>query len=585
MATPKEILQRLLSSLSLQDPEWDILAGSPEYKILEAVSTELSGVFQNNLLHDYHFDIDSKAGAELDRFVALFGMKRRLGTRATGTVILSRGTPATADIDIPAGVQVVKPSLGGDLTVYFQTTAAGTIGTGLSSVEVPVEAEIVGTTGNVVAGAISVLGTGVTAGITAVSNPTAITGGTNIETDAQLRARWTNERFRNLAGTEDQYLGLALDVDTITKATVIGPVERHREQLQIVAGAVTSQIADASYIYPSGGEFFGRDIGSASEVMGVRGSDYSYASSNPPVFTIINTTDYPNGDVIDIEFEYTPKASRNAPSTGLLHKVDIFVAGQRAAAVDEELVFRNTSTYTFNNTAGNAMLRTQWLRENETTAPTNGNYFVPLSQVPLIELPSSIVVGATTYIKDTDYWKVRDTTTNYGSMRARDGIEWLSTHAPANNTVVTVPGYTYNQAVRQADDSINVFRPVGTDTLVHAARRIRLRFHLAIVFGIAYSPDIEVDHVAAALTSWLEGKGFRDNVQISDMIDVVKGVPSVDNVRLTTTAEDAVNHGIMKIAENGTTILSTFTSDIYLAADEIAELESVVVVARGQNTF
>jgi len=110
MPSGQEFLQRMMDALALSDPEWDIAVGSPEFKILESVSTELASVAFNSTLNDFHFDIDVKSGADLDNFVQLFGTTRQLGKRATGTVTFSRGTPADVDYSVPYGSQVVSPA-------------------------------------------------------------------------------------------------------------------------------------------------------------------------------------------------------------------------------------------------------------------------------------------------------------------------------------------------------------------------------------------------------------------------------------------------------------------------------------------
>ena len=582
----QDILQRLRDSLSLRDPEWDVAVGSPEYKILEAVAAELYAVEANSLLADYHFEVDTKIGLALDRFVAMWGVYRLAAKRATGTVTLSRGTAATVDIDIPSGVQVMKPATSISPQVVFMTTVAATLSAGQLSVEIPIESVVAGSVGNLVASEISMfIGSAVT-GVTSVSNANPTSGGRDIEDDDSLRDRWRTTAFRNVSGTRDQFLALALDHEDVSRATVVGAQERYREQLEIIAGAATSEVPDAKYIYPVGGEFIGFDLGTEDEVIGVRNSDYTYNAADPPVITILDATDFPNGSIIDLEFDYTPDCSRNNPATGIVHKVDIFVAGTDAAEVTEEFTYQSGASFQFSTTgtaATNTMHRDNWRRTDETTKPTAGNIYVPLMRQPILTVPNSIVIGGNTYNKDTHYWLIRDYTTDRGSIRARDGLEWDAATDPANGSVVLM-SYSYNDLVAEIDDAIQQYRLVGTDTLVHSAKKVYLRFHLSVVFGTAYTPASETTNIADALTDWLEGKGYRDNVQISDMIDVVKAVPSVDNVRLTTSAEAGSAYGIQRRAESGAS-LGFNTTDIYLNSDEIPVLESVIVTTRGVNTF
>lgn len=579
----QDILQRLRDSLTLTDTEWDVPVGSPEYKILEAVATELYAAQTNYLLGDAHLDADAKVGIELDKFVVTYGIVRLGGRRATGTVTFERGTPAVSDIDIPYGTQVMKPSTSVSPAIMFQTTTSNTIEASGTQVEIPIEAVNAGISGNTVAGEISLFSGASVGGVTTVANEVPTSGGRDPETDDELRSRWKLTVFRNLAGTEDQFLGIALDDDSVTRAVVIGAQERFFEQLQITAGAVTSTISDAKYIYAGGSEFIGYDLGTEDEVIGVRTNDYTWTNSNPPSVSILNATLFPNSNVIELEYDYTPSASRNDPATGIVHKVDVIVSGQDSLAVTEQITFLSGAAYLFNTTGGSLLNRTNWLRRDETTAPTTGNIFVPLMNQPILTLPTTITVGATVYTQNTDYWLVRDVGTNRGSIRARDGIEWKAAGAPVNGTIVLV-AYTYNNAIARVDGSINRVRLVGTDTLVHSAKKAYFRFHLSVVFGPTYTPAVETTNISTTVTAWLEGKDFRSNVQISDLIDVIKDLPSVDNIRLTKSTESGSAYGIQRRSESGTT-LATYITDIYLKSDEVPVLESVVVTPRGQNTF
>src|SRR5205807_1085128 len=61
----------------------------------------------------------------------------------------------------------------------------------------------------------------------------AITGGVDEEDDDQLKTRFKNTVFRNLAGTQDQYMALAVSTAYTTKVNVIGPISRYREYIQV----------------------------------------------------------------------------------------------------------------------------------------------------------------------------------------------------------------------------------------------------------------------------------------------------------------------------------------------------------------
>ena len=195
-----EVIASMRDALQVQDPEWDISPGSPEWKILEAVAQQIENITFNSVLNDYHFDVDKKAGLELDLFMSLFGFARIRARRATGEVTFQRGTPALQDYIIPLGTQVFVQATAFNPALYFQTTISAVLPQGATEVSVPVQAVVGGSTGNVAAFTITGMATAV-GGVTAVINSQAISGGRDAESDEDLRDRWRATVFRNISGT------------------------------------------------------------------------------------------------------------------------------------------------------------------------------------------------------------------------------------------------------------------------------------------------------------------------------------------------------------------------------------------------
>lgn len=427
MPSREELISRIVASLRFSDPEWDIVPGSPEYKMVESFAQELASLSFDQFIHDFHFDIEKKSGLDLDNFVAMFGFQRVLSKRATGVVRFTRGTPdPDNDYVVPLGTQVYVPANEDSPAIFFTTTNSVVLSAGETSVESPVEAVLGGRSGNVGVGAILLISRSID-GITGVINDEPTAGGRDQETDRELRARWRRTVFRNLAGTEDQFLGIAFEQRGVTKAVVIGPVERFREQLEIAAAAATSQVPDAKYTFPEGGEFLGYNLGTPDEDLGVRSTHYNIDGATPVNITINDSVKFPNGAVIDFEHEYTPTSSRNDPgaATPVLDKVDVFIAGEEEEEVTEELLIKRDAGHTFNVTPGDALENVNWVREDDTTNPTNGNFLTEMFKAPLIDIPESITTSVATYDKDDDYYLVRHDTLDRNSTRARDGIEWV----------------------------------------------------------------------------------------------------------------------------------------------------------------
>lgn len=557
-----EYLARLIADLHYTMPDWDISVGTPEYKILEAVATQLESTSIDSAVLASNFSIDRKSGLELDAFVELFGFNRLLSKRATGTVTFSRGTPADIDYQIPFGTQVYAPASLTSPEIYYATTVSAILPKDQTQVEVPVEAIVGGASGNVPSISISNIAANIN-GVNTVTNENGFTGGRDQESDAALRARWKATVLRNISGTEDQFLAMALADQAVNRARVVGADERYVEQLQFTGGSlsVTSAVPDAAYDYAPGSEFMGYGLGSSREEIGIRNVHYTYtqATAAPfkPTITLIDPagrSKFPDNAVIDFEHSYTPKASRNNPAAGVVDKVDIFVTGEAAASILEETVM---TTAVFDTTVGSALNRTNWIREDGTTSPASGNRFMKLFKQPLVSLPSTIVVGATTYTKNVHYWLIRDVTVNRGSTRAADGIEWNVTSGPAAGAIIAV-NYFYNALVERINEQINLVRLVGIDTLVHKAKYNWLRFNLAVILKAGTQVESAQDDINNVLSDWLESKDFNSNVQIADLYDVINSVIWVDNVRILAAAEARDEVQTITITATGGTYTITF---------------------------
>ncbi len=234
MAQSITILQRLLTSLTAQDSTWDVSVGSPIYKIFESAANELATAINSNTLTSYSFDVKSKAGIALDSFVNIFGINRRLGTRATGSVSFSLSSPATQVIVIPIGTQVYVP---GSQTItqnniYFSTVTTAFIGIGQTEVQVPISAVLPGSFSNVQSQTINSVTTALIGSPTVINyNPTQ--GGTDTETDIQLQTRFLQTAFANISGTVDKFVQMALQDPNVTQVNVVGAQQTYTEQDQI----------------------------------------------------------------------------------------------------------------------------------------------------------------------------------------------------------------------------------------------------------------------------------------------------------------------------------------------------------------
>lgn len=228
----------MAAALSVSEPDLDTSIGTPIRKILDAVSEAISEAYADRYLLQYQYDIDTRSGSDLDAFVALFGFARIPARRASGTVLFQRSTVATQSTVIPAGTQLATAD---SPPVIVQTMSPVIFPQSSLSVTAPVQAVAGGANSNLAANSIVRLVSPVE-GVGAVSNPSSLTGGTDGESDTQLRDRFKRTLFRNLAGTEDMYLGVAISDPDVSAAVVLGPSEKYRERIEVVGGTATSTI-------------------------------------------------------------------------------------------------------------------------------------------------------------------------------------------------------------------------------------------------------------------------------------------------------------------------------------------------------
>ncbi len=138
----------------------------------------------------------TSSAADLDTWVADYGVARLAAVAATGQVTFSRFT-ATQQAEIPVGSSVQTADGSQVFTVtadttnpaYSATLGGYVIAVGVSSINVPVQASVAGAGANVSIGQINTI-TQAMPGVDTVSNAAAFINGADAESDAALRARF-----------------------------------------------------------------------------------------------------------------------------------------------------------------------------------------------------------------------------------------------------------------------------------------------------------------------------------------------------------------------------------------------------------
>jgi uncharacterized phage protein gp47/JayE len=579
--TADDISQAIRAQLAVLDPDINAAPLTPERKIIDTVAEVIADSEVDQFVLNYTYDIDTKVGADLDKMVALFGFARQGGRAATGYVTLARTSVATTDIVIPGGTQVLKPASTVSPAVTFTTTASATIYTGTTSVTIPIECTISGPIGNVPAASITTLGSS-SADISVIANDNATTGGTAEETDAELRVRFKNTIFRNVAGTQDQYLALAIASRFSNKANVIGPISRFIEYLQIIGGSATSQIPYSKYTY--GFDYYLTDGAMVNETFySPRGVDYTFNATVPPSLTVNNAVNLPNNTIVLLEHSYCSANSRNNPASNIANYVDVFVSGQDVTSVTEAANYP-ASANNFNTTGGSPFNLNNFRRDGTNALPVAGNRFQELLWQPVATLPGAITVGATTYTLGTHYWLVKDISAYKGSRRARNGIEWASSVSAIPGTAFTMT-YTFDKLPVTLNELMDAHKQVTSDVLVHAATLRYLNVYLTVMYSPGYASATVDQAIDVALSDFLEKQQFGAVIQISDILEIAHEVPGVDNVRITGITE-SLTYGIQEVGSDGITLIGApYTTDFALQDSDLPVLNAVVTLKRSQNTW
>ena len=601
MATMDDVAAQIISSLRLTDPDLDTSIGTTTRKIIDAVAESIGEAYVDSYMLSYTYDIDSKSAGDLDAFVRLFGISRLPAKRSTGVATFTRTGPTTTVLTIPFNTLVRSNT---DPAQDFVLIAPAVFPIGATMATAPIQAVNAGVIGNLAPATITI-GGNLPANVL-VTNTIATTDGTDAETDDELRLRWKRTVFRSLAGTEQMYLGVALDDEAAVAANVVSAFKHRFEQLQIVSGAATSSLANAKYVFPTG-VTVGTDIDGGA--LFIKGIDYTWANSNPPVVTVVNAVALPNGTLIQVAYQYTPAASRNDPSLGILNKVDVWVHGTRAKSAVQSVVY--SSALTFNNTSLSPTYRQNFVR-TDGSHPDNGAVFIPLNFGPIIAVPTVMTIGGHTYslhgsgatAEHTDAYRIVHDDTAFGySPISMFGLEWDPAQQPVANTVFVVGengDYTYNEVPTSVQYETDRWRLLGVDAMVHQAKVISLRFNLAIIYTGTISTATVNTSIDQAVSDYLTGLGFDSPVQYSDILQVVHNVPGVDAVRFLhgddnvgwisgTTDPNTVPVGIQQIVEGAVVHsyvdINGRTTDVLFADNEVAEFESVHKVAKAQNSF
>ena len=226
---------------------------------------------------------------------------------------------------------------------------------------------------------------------------------------------------------------------------------------------------------------------------------------------------FPDVDDVAVVFGNNPLLTRAATEAGA---VDTYIVGDQFVSRTENLEFLGV----------NQLLQIS---------------FPPLNVV------TSVVSGATTYIEGTDFEVVFDTGGNAGSTRAVEGIRFLATATsplPALGAAVTV-SYTQNNLVSQLQATFeqdDVF-VLGRDLLFKEGVQVNIILEARLRVATGFSTVTVPTAVSNAVLNFINGLGLGDNVEESDIQGEVRRISGVDNFIIDRLVRDPAATGASDI--------------------------------------
>jgi len=456
--------------------------------------------------------------ADLDIIATNYGMTRLPGTQATGSITLRirNYTTSSPIVTITAGTTVSTLSTSAAPAVSFSTTSTITFSpslapsyynpvSGFYEQNVGIISQTIGTIGNVAAATItSLVGPGL--GIDAVTNTTATTGGTNIESNVAFAARIQIKLSGNNVGTPDGIISLVSTNPNVQQAIVVGPNDPEMERDQFggsvdvyIQGQILTTVTDAPLYSTTGSQVF--------------------ILNHQPALTVGSITG------VVAALPYT------------------FVAG-----TDYQVVLNPNSLFALSTAAGSYVTFDANTFFNVVSVVDGLNLEVDTTTGMSINntIHQGIFSATITTVTDATHIAVTNTA-GFGV-----GNAYFTGLKPDNNTLITIT-YTYDSLIEtlQAlfnDDSNHI---AASDILVREAIQALMNVTASIAILPGYVPATVISAVQTNLTIYLNSLGLGAVIDLSDLVVVIEATPGVDAIALDTLVMQAVKGLIILSAPPG----------------------------------
>lgn len=549
----------------------------------------------------------------LDIMAGNLGIARTAAVKAKGTVRYSRAIalPST-DVIIPRGHKTATRSDSSGNSLYFVTTAQGTLFRGTTSVDIAAEAVVAGQKGNVAVDTVVVAPDGLPTGIEAVSNPMVFSNGADAEDTATFRANIPT-RFRGQNyGTGDAFRAAALKDTGATDALVIEPAHAlsrgYGKVDVIVKGDANATVTDV-HTYVAGTNDYilaQQPVKSITTVVGRVEMDETLNRTGHKVFKLSATVDPANIEEATLGTQETLTAELDKMKTS---DNNLFVYS--SATTNGHYAFLTFKVKFSGNPANLNTILTQvegigtngrviklWNASTaawqtvvsdtasvktilEATITSNGgNYLVTAGSDRFLFLlvrtgstangttavtlqidfmKTVFTVNSHTFSASTDYALVLDTdTVRVSSSQARDVVRFVSTvsagYRPEHNTAFTTT-YMADGVVTGAAKNINTCRSLTEDVLARQAAKVTVNVTATVTAATGENATAVRTAVATAITSFFTVIGIGKNVLVVDLLATMRGVSGVANVTMSAPSAD-VAITAKQVATAGTVTIS-----------------------------
>jgi len=253
---------------------------------------------------------------DLDQIGTNYGLTRLPGTAATGTITFRVRTYTTSSpiITVLAGTTVSTLATSQSPAVSFATTAGVTFtpslapsyfnpASGFYEQSTTIACQTIGSVGNVGAQVITSLVSSVS-GIDAVTNNTATTGGTDVESNTAFATRIQIKLSGNNVGTPNGIISLVNTNPSVQQAIIVGPNDPEMQRDQFggsvdvyIKGQILTTVSDISQYLTAGSQIFilnhqpalsvSSVVGVVSSVSGhvfIPGTDYNFVENPNTLF-------------------------------------------------------------------------------------------------------------------------------------------------------------------------------------------------------------------------------------------------------------------------------------------------------------